>query len=101
MFLQKFFLPVPKVNLCGSYEGDPLSPPKGEATQGEHPLDPLTSEILIIPQKPNRSIGGCPAVAEARSTGFPKSNSGTRISPKTDLPSEGPDEAAERPPKGG
>ena len=29
-----------QVNLCGSYEGDPLSPPKGEATQGEHPLDP-------------------------------------------------------------
>jgi hypothetical protein len=22
-------------------EGDPLSPPEGEATQGEHPLDPL------------------------------------------------------------
>ena len=26
-----------QVNLCGSYEGDPLSPPKGEATQEEHP----------------------------------------------------------------
>jgi hypothetical protein len=24
----------------GNYEGDPLSPPKGEAAQGEHPLDP-------------------------------------------------------------
>jgi hypothetical protein len=23
------------------YEGDPLSPPEGEASQGEHPLDPL------------------------------------------------------------
>jgi hypothetical protein len=22
-------------------ENDPLSPPEGEATQGEHPLDPL------------------------------------------------------------
>jgi hypothetical protein len=24
-----------------NYEGDPLSPPEGEAAQGEHPLDPL------------------------------------------------------------
>jgi len=22
------------------YDGDPLSPPEGEASQGEHPLDP-------------------------------------------------------------
>ena len=29
------------VILYSSYEGDPLSPPKGEATQGEHPLDPF------------------------------------------------------------
>jgi len=27
--------------LCGSLEGDPLSPPEGEAAQGEHPLVPL------------------------------------------------------------
>ena len=27
--------------LCNRLEGDPLSPPEGEATQGEHPLDPL------------------------------------------------------------
>jgi hypothetical protein len=27
--------------LCGSMENDPLSPPEGEAAQGEHPLDPL------------------------------------------------------------
>ena len=26
---------------CGSSERDPLSPPEGEATQGEQPLDPL------------------------------------------------------------
>jgi hypothetical protein len=26
---------------CGSLENDPLSPPEGEATQGEYPLDPL------------------------------------------------------------
>ena len=24
------------------YEGDPLSPPEGEAAQGEHPLDPFS-----------------------------------------------------------
>ncbi len=23
------------------FEGDPLSPPEGDATQGEYPLDPL------------------------------------------------------------
>jgi hypothetical protein len=27
-------------------EGDPLSPPEGEATQGEHPLDPFS---LFLP----------------------------------------------------
>ncbi len=27
-----------QVNLSGSYEGDPLSPPEGEATQGGIPL---------------------------------------------------------------
>jgi hypothetical protein len=27
--------------LCGSLENDPLSPPEGEATQGEHPPGPL------------------------------------------------------------
>jgi hypothetical protein len=27
-----------QVNLCGRYEGDPLSPPEGEATRGEIPL---------------------------------------------------------------
>jgi hypothetical protein len=36
-----------QVNLCGSYEGDPLSPPKGEATQREHPLDPHFRGIFI------------------------------------------------------
>jgi hypothetical protein len=35
-----------QVNLCGNYEGDPLSPPKGEATQGEHP--PLTPTFEVF-----------------------------------------------------
>ncbi len=26
-----------QVNLCSGYEGNPLPPPKGEATQEEHP----------------------------------------------------------------
>jgi len=30
------FIPLKK-----GYEGDPLSPPEGEAAQGEHPLDPF------------------------------------------------------------
>jgi hypothetical protein len=28
------------VILCDSYEGEPLSPPKGEAARGENPLTP-------------------------------------------------------------
>jgi len=28
-------------SLCGSFECDPLSPPVGEAAQGEHPLTPF------------------------------------------------------------
>ncbi len=31
------------------YECDPLSPPKGEATHGVHPLDPLFSGIITNP----------------------------------------------------
>jgi hypothetical protein len=31
------------------YEGDPLSPPVGEAAQGEHPLDPL-STFPVFPE---------------------------------------------------
>jgi hypothetical protein len=30
----------------GNYEGDPLSPPEGEAAQGEYRLDPALSIIL-------------------------------------------------------
>ncbi|MFA4826048.1 MAG: hypothetical protein WC593_12920 [Methanoregula sp.] len=33
--------------LWGSMEGDPLSPPEGEAAQGEYPLDPL-AEFLYL-----------------------------------------------------
>jgi len=33
--------------LCGSYEGDPLSPPEGEAACGEHPLTPPLSDFSI------------------------------------------------------
>jgi hypothetical protein len=29
------------------YEGDPLSPPEGEAAQGAYPLDPLLSAIWL------------------------------------------------------
>jgi hypothetical protein len=38
-----------KDNPCsGIYEGDPHSSPRGEAAQGEHPLDPsLNGKILL------------------------------------------------------
>jgi hypothetical protein len=35
--------------LCGSLENDPLSPPEGEATQGEHPPGPLFFQDLFQP----------------------------------------------------
>jgi hypothetical protein len=35
--------------LCGSQEGDPLSPPEGEAACGEHPLDPFFSRSIFQP----------------------------------------------------
>jgi hypothetical protein len=48
--------------LCGSLENNPLSPPEGEATQGEHPLDPLffsgyistLSGVIAIGEMPKR-----------------------------------------------
>jgi len=33
----------------GTYEGDPLSPPKGDAAQGEPPLTPFSSKVLGQP----------------------------------------------------
>jgi hypothetical protein len=30
---------------CNGHEGDPLFPPRGEAAQGEHPLDPLFIQV--------------------------------------------------------
>jgi len=46
-----------QVTFCGSYEGDPLSPPKGEATHGEHPLDPPLPRIFINLLKGYRIFG--------------------------------------------
>jgi hypothetical protein len=35
------------------YESDPLSPPEGEAPQGEHPLDPLfLGNFINLPAPP-------------------------------------------------
>jgi hypothetical protein len=47
--LQKFFFLSSKVFFCGVYEGDPLSPPQGEATCGEHPPDPHLSRYFHQP----------------------------------------------------
>ncbi len=46
MHCRNSFFPL-QVNLCSSYEGNPLSPKKGEATQGEHLLDPHVRGIFI------------------------------------------------------
>jgi hypothetical protein len=34
--------------ISGDCDGDPLSPPEGEAAQGEHPLDPLCLRIYSL-----------------------------------------------------
>jgi hypothetical protein len=46
--------------LCGSYEGDPLSPPKGEAAQGEAPPYPHFVGFFHQPSNDYRNIGGWP-----------------------------------------
>jgi hypothetical protein len=62
--------------LCGSQEGDPLSPPEGEAAQGEHPLAPSFVGVFHQPSDDYRKILGDAraAGAEARCTGTPKSD---------------------------
>jgi hypothetical protein len=47
--------------LCGSLENDPLSPPEGEAAQGEHPLDPLFFRDIFQPYQELSQQGGCPS----------------------------------------
>ena len=42
-----FFLCVTRLISAGSNEGDPRSPPKGEATQGEHLLTPTFKEATF------------------------------------------------------
>ena len=46
-----------------TYEGDPLSPPEGEADQGENPLDPLiispvSGEFKFLEAHPSRCLRG-------------------------------------------
>jgi len=43
--------------LSGSYEGDPLSPPEGEAACGEHPLTPSFVGFFHQPSGDYRTIG--------------------------------------------
>jgi hypothetical protein len=47
--------------LCGSQEGNPLSPPEGEAACGEHPLAPSFVKVFHQPSDDYRNIGGCPS----------------------------------------
>ncbi len=62
-------------NLCGSDEGNPLSPPKGEATHGEHPLDPHVRGIFINLLRDYHILGDALAAgAEARCAGAPRSD---------------------------
>ena len=47
--------------LCSRQEGDPRSPPEGEATQGEHPLTSTFVKVFHQPSDDYRNIGGCPS----------------------------------------
>jgi hypothetical protein len=61
--------------LCGSWEGDPLSPPEGEAAQGKHPLAPFFVKVFHQPSDDYRNMGDARAAgAEARCAGAPKSD---------------------------
>jgi hypothetical protein len=62
--------------LCGSQEGDPLSPPEGEAACGEHPLAPFFIRRIIFNLLGGyRNMGDAWAAgAEARCAGAPKSD---------------------------
>jgi len=42
-------------------EKDPLSPPEGEAAQGEHPLDPLFFQDTFQPYQELSQLRGCPS----------------------------------------
>jgi len=60
----------------GSQEGDPFSPPEGEAAQGEYPLDPQSSSFLINLLTAIATLGDARAAgAEARCAVAPKSDS--------------------------
>jgi hypothetical protein len=73
--LQKYFFSCHQFNLCSCYEGDPLSPPKGEATQEEAPLTPPLSRYFHQPYGGYRILGDALAVgAEARGAEAPKSD---------------------------
>jgi hypothetical protein len=47
--------------LRGSLENNPLSPPEGEAAQGEHPLDPLFFRDIFQPYQVLSQQGVCPS----------------------------------------
>ena len=47
--------------LCGILENDPLSPPAGEAAQGEPPLDPLFFRDIFQTYQELSQLGGCPS----------------------------------------
>jgi hypothetical protein len=51
--------------LCGSLEGDPLSPPDGEAAYGEHHLDPLFIKEYFSTLSGVIAIGGMMRAAGA------------------------------------
>ena len=56
------------------YEGNPLSPPEGEAAQGEHPLDPLSFSPVskeIFSSTFYRIVSGCPTARTKASEHFP------------------------------
>jgi hypothetical protein len=46
--------------LCGSLEGNPLSPPEGEAACGGHPLDPLFFKEYFSTLSGVIALGGMP-----------------------------------------
>jgi hypothetical protein len=72
------------------YEGDPLSPPEGEAACGEHPLDPISPSLPSLkrisrqPPKGHSIFYGCHSGGGGKDCRSPKGrqNNFPMISPK-------------------
>ena len=68
-FLFKLYFSDHLLILCCGEEGDPLSPPAGEASQGEHPLDPRFFGVFINLLRDYPNMGDARAAGTTEGSG--------------------------------